>query len=179
MGKNWKLRSFVVSVSVVRNTSLFFTTTTKTEREKKKKGGASKHFNDENKRETSTADLWLLQNLRGQTQTLPVTPSPPFFGLGVGFGYWWWVFGLGFFLKKGTFCFPWGTALHQQVTSSAGQDLQFSGHKTLFNMIGDNLNSPILLSTRESSRVYSNFLMIPQHLMGSCKYIAQSTVSHA
>lgn len=101
MGKNWKLRSFVVSVSVVRNTSLYFTTATKTERKKKKKGGASKHFNDENKRETSTPDLWLLQNLRGQTQSLPVTSSPPFFW----FGGWFWLLVVGFwfgvfFLKR-------------------------------------------------------------------------------
>lgn len=78
----------MVSVSVVRNTSLSFTTVTKTEKKKKKKGGASKHFNNENVRETSAPDLGLLQDLRVQTQILPVTPSLPFFGLGVGFGNW-------------------------------------------------------------------------------------------
>lgn len=35
--KNWKLKSFAVSVSVVRNTSLSFATETKTEMKKKKK----------------------------------------------------------------------------------------------------------------------------------------------
>lgn len=73
----------MVSVSVVRNTSLSFTTVTKTEGEKKKKGSASKHI-----RETSTPDLCLLQNLRVQTQILPVTPSAALFGLWVGFGHW-------------------------------------------------------------------------------------------
>lgn len=93
---------------------------------KKKKGGASKHFNDENKRETSTPDLWLLQNLRGQTQSLPVTSSPPFFW----FGGWFWLLVVGFWF--GVFFFKRYLLLAlRHSTTPAGYKLWWTRSTTL------------------------------------------------
>lgn len=142
--------------------------------EEKKKGGASKHFNNENIKETSTPDLCLPQDFRVQTQTLPVTPSLPFFGFGGWFyllvvGFW---FGFGFFLS----CLL--LSLRHRATP-AGYKLWWARSATL------RAQNPFLI-WQEIIWIHHFFLQYMKAAeftvtssWSPSKYTAQSTASHA
>lgn len=121
-GKNWKLRFSVVSVSVVRNTSLSFTTATKTERGNKK-GAASKHFNNENVRETSTPDLCLLELKSSNTDSSCHSITTLVWGLV-------WVIGGGFLVWFLFLYFPLLLSLRHSTTP-AGYKLWWARSTTL------------------------------------------------
>lgn len=116
-GKNWKLKRFVVSLAVVRNTSLSFTTATKTENEK---SGTSKYSNNENIRETSAPAIHLLRGSHTDSSCHSVSTGFLVWGV-ISVLVWWW-FGLVF---KGASWFYLNqqqhrTAPHQNIAHSAG-----------------------------------------------------------
>lgn len=152
----------MVSLTVVRNTSLSFTTATKTEKKKRVMLQSTPLIKTQEKPQHqpfiySTA----------QPQILPATPGHRF----GGFCLFLW------FFKKDASCFYLGhgqyrTARHQTVTSSEGTISYIytstTAISTLETMLRqrDNLNSPPLLPTGKSSSVYCKLLMTPKHPAG-------------